>query len=62
MEDIRKTIDKLLYDYCILNKFECCLDELSYDDLQQLTFKQRREVAALNRLFDVFTEDDIYGR
>ena len=62
LEFIRIDIDKLLYNYFILNGIECCLDELSYDDLRELTPKQRQEIAALNNLFDVFAEPDRYGR
>ena len=62
LEFIRIDIDKLLYNYCILNGIECCLDELSYDDLRELTPKQRREIGVLNELWQTFAEPDRYGR
>ena len=62
LEFIRIDIDKLLYNYSVLNGITCCLDEITPDEWNGLSSQQRKEIGVLNELWETFAEPDCYGR
>lgn len=56
LEFIRIDINKLLYNYCVLNGIECCLDEITPDEWNGLSSQQRKEIGVLIVLYETFAE------
>jgi hypothetical protein len=59
-EDLKGWIDRLLYNYGVLNGIECCF-EITPAEWNGLSSQQRKEVRVLNVLYETFAGLSILG-